>query len=219
VGDYESAVAAYDLKNGFMHQIMNDITLEKGLKILAWAPSGFGGIASKVKVIHPDNMKGLKFRAPGLQPLPLLYRHLGADSIEITWGELYTAIQTGVVDGHDNTIASTLDAFRDVTKYYTMTNQYWEIANHYVNLKKFNSLPPQYQKILLDEFAKLHEETHNQYPSMFKKMVKELSTYQTIIELSPEEMRPWIDKSREIYPDCEKIFSKAVMQRVKNAIK
>lgn len=73
-----------------------------GLKPLSWAENGFRQITnSKRAILEPKDLKGLRIRVVGNPLFMETYRALGADPVNMNWGDAQTAFQQGVVDGQE----------------------------------------------------------------------------------------------------------------------
>jgi len=73
----------------------------KGLRGLCYYDAGERSFYTKDKpVLHPDDLKGLKIRTQQSPMAISMVNTLGGSATPIPWGELYTALQQGVVDGH-----------------------------------------------------------------------------------------------------------------------
>lgn len=71
----------------------------------------------------PDDMKGVKLRMPGTDAWQFLGRALGADPVPVAFTEVYTALQTGAIDGQENPLPSDKDSkFYEVTKQICLTS-------------------------------------------------------------------------------------------------
>jgi TRAP-type C4-dicarboxylate transport system substrate-binding protein len=125
---------------------------ETGLRMIGiWDNGGFRNFTNnKREVRNPDDMKGLSIRTMDNPAHMEIVRSLGAKPIPISWAELYTALQTGVVDGEENSIPTfLLGSLQEVQKYMTMDGHVYSQLHMFVNDKWFNGLPKEYQKIIL----------------------------------------------------------------------
>ena len=109
-----------------MNGPIGDQILQDGQKYwlrgLCYYDAGFRSFYSVNKAIaSPDDLKGLKFRTQESPTAFALIRSMGGSATPIAWGELYTALQQGVVDGAENNPPSFhLSKHYEVCKYYTM---------------------------------------------------------------------------------------------------
>jgi tripartite ATP-independent transporter DctP family solute receptor len=127
--------------------------LEKAnIKGLAFFENGFRNFTnSKRSLLKPQDFKGLKFRTME-NPVHLAsVRQLGAQAVPMSWGEVYTSLQTGVIDGQENPVAIVF-AFKlsEVQKYLSLTGHFYSPAPLSMSLKKFKGLKPEYRKVILD---------------------------------------------------------------------
>jgi len=151
---FSSYVVAYDVYDGAFGQAMaEDIRKKTGFKVLGFGESGgfFQISNSKRPVKSPADMKGLKIRTMSI-PLHMgIISSLGGAPTPIAWVEVYTALQTGVVDGQMNPIPIINTAkFYEVQKYITLTNHLYAPYVWVMNDAWFNALSPSEKEIIID---------------------------------------------------------------------
>lgn len=91
---------------------------------LAWMDGGSRSLYTKKPVRKPEDLKGQKIRMMGNPLFVDTMNAMGGNGIAMGYGEVFTAIQTGVVDGAENNPPSlfTANHFKAGAKYYTQTN-------------------------------------------------------------------------------------------------
>lgn len=141
------------LDSEFMQGMYTDIENTLGIKTLASADNG--GFRNFSNSQHPiksaADMKGLKIRCMEIPAHSIMLESMGAIACPMAWNELYTALQTGVVDGQENSPGTTLNGgFYEVNKYYTMDNHSISSIYLYFNTDYFNTLPEDLQKIVTE---------------------------------------------------------------------
>jgi TRAP-type C4-dicarboxylate transport system substrate-binding protein len=96
---------------------------------------------------------GLKLRVPGAPPLVSLFQALGVAPVSMQFGEIYTALQTHVVDGQENPL-SQIDSgkFYEVQKYLSMSNHVWDAFWIVANKAAWDRLPESAQQAVQDAF-------------------------------------------------------------------
>ena len=93
----------------------------KGIKTITWITSGARNFFSQKPIRSPADLKGMKIRVMASPVMIDTMKALGASGVPTAWGELYTALQTGVVDGGENNHPSLISMkFYEVSKYYTL---------------------------------------------------------------------------------------------------
>lgn len=123
-----------------------------GIKILA--PVYYGtrqvGIKSKKPVTTPADLSGVKLRMPPGEAWQLLGRSLGANPTPMAFGEVYTALQTGAIDGQDNPFPGVNTAkFYEVTGQFVLTSHWIAYDLVAMNMKAWNALEAGKQKTFM----------------------------------------------------------------------
>jgi C4-dicarboxylate-binding protein DctP len=114
----------------------------KGMTGLAYWDNGFKQMTANKKLIAPADYKGVKFRIQSSKVLEAQFRALGAIPQVMAFGEVYQALQTGVVDGQENTNSNIYtQKMHEVQKYLTTTNHGYIGYVVVVNKKFWDSLP------------------------------------------------------------------------------
>lgn len=120
---FSSLEVAREVMSGpFGDELADAVAEASGIRVMSWLPSAFRNFSNSVRPIKtPEDMKGLKIR---VQPVPIhlkMVESLGASATPIAWGELYNALQTGVVDGQENApYVVLLGNLQEVQSYYTL---------------------------------------------------------------------------------------------------
>lgn len=123
IPDYNVAWKLFD--GPFGQYLASDIEKKAGFKVLGFGEAGgfFQLTNSKRPIKTVDDMKGLKMRTMTLPSHQNLMKAYGAAATPVAWAEVYTALQTGVVDGQHNPIPIILTGkLYEVQKYLTLTN-------------------------------------------------------------------------------------------------
>jgi C4-dicarboxylate-binding protein DctP len=114
----------------------------KGMTGLAYWDNGFKQMTANKKLIAPADYKGLKFRIQSSKVLEAQFRALGAIPQVMAFSEVYQALQTGVVDGQENTASNIYtQKMHEVQKHLTMTNHGYIGYVVVVNKKFWDGLP------------------------------------------------------------------------------
>ncbi|HEY1934723.1 MAG TPA: TRAP transporter substrate-binding protein [Acetobacteraceae bacterium] len=116
---------------------------------------GYRQITTRTKPINgPADLRGFKIRLPVAPLLIALFRHLGASPTAINFNEVYSALQTGVVDRQENPLVL-IDTAKlyEVEKYCSITNHVWAGFHMSFNVAAWKKLPPDLQEIARRNFA------------------------------------------------------------------
>ena len=110
-------------------------------------------LRSEKPAMTPADMQGVKLRMPNSETWLFLGKALGANPVPIAWSELYTALQTGAVDGQDNPLPGIKEGkFDEVTKSISLTNHVVGAVWPCINEEVWQSLDKDLQSILVDAF-------------------------------------------------------------------
>ena len=114
----------------------------KGMIGLAYWDNGFKEMSANRPLRMPEDYRGLKFRIQSSKVLEAQFRALGAIPQVMAFSEVYQALQTGVVDGQENTPSNMYtQKFHEVQKYTTLTNHGYIGYVVVVNKKFWDDLP------------------------------------------------------------------------------
>ena len=122
------------------------------MKGLAFWENGFRSLTnSRNPARTPEDVKGLKIRVT-TNPMHIeAWRLLETNPVPMSYNELFTALETGAVDAQEHPIAVTWSSkFYEVQKYLSVTHHTYTPLLLAMNKKKFESLSPEYQKILVE---------------------------------------------------------------------
>lgn len=129
-------------------------TEEAGFEVLTWYYAGTRNFYAKTPIRTPDDLKGRKIRVQQSPASVKMMQAFGAAASPMSFGEVYTAIQQGVIDGAENNeLALTNNKHGEVAKYYTY-NMHQMIPDMLVgNLKFLNGLSPKERQVFEDAAA------------------------------------------------------------------
>ena len=121
----------------------------KGIVGLAYWDNGFKAMTANKPLIKPEDLKGLKMRIQSSKVLDAQMRALGAIPQVMAFSEVYKALQTGVVDGTENTISNIYtQKMYEVQKFLTVSDHGYIGYAVIVNKKFWDGLPPDLRSTL-----------------------------------------------------------------------
>ena len=121
---FENTEAVDRFQQGPQGKALLTSMTSKGLRGLAYWHNGMKELSTnKEQLKRPDDVKGLKFRIQASDVLEAQFRALGANPQKMAFSEVYQALQTGVVDGQENTWSNIYSQkFYEVQKTIAATN-------------------------------------------------------------------------------------------------
>ena len=129
-------------------------TDEAGFRVVTWYNAGTRNFYGKTPIKTPEDLKGKKIRVQQSPASVEMVKAFGAAAAPMGFGEVYTAIQQGVIDGAENNeLALTNNKHGEVAKYYSY-NKHQMVPDMLVaNLKFLNSLSPEDYQIFKEAAA------------------------------------------------------------------
>ncbi|MFN7166093.1 MAG: TRAP transporter substrate-binding protein DctP [Pannonibacter sp.] len=182
----DDRVAEEVLSGNFTRELRAKALADSDNKIRLMTIGNTGGwrnyANTKKTVKTPDDLKGLKMRTvPAALPQQVA-TSVGAAPTPIPWPELFTSLQTGVVEGTANGITDIMSMkFPDAgLKYLTLDGHSYMGAFWWMSNDRFQSLTPAQKQIVVDGFAALQQAT---FASPKR---KEIAAYQNFIKAGGE---------------------------------
>ena len=137
----------------YMEQVYES-TDEAGFRVVTWYNAGTRNFYAKTPIRTPEDLKGKKIRVQQSPASVSMVNSFGAAAAPMGFGEVYTAIQQGVIDGAENNeLALTNNNHGEVAKYYSY-NKHQMVPDMLVaNLKFLEGLSPEEYQIFKDAAA------------------------------------------------------------------
>ncbi len=188
-------VAAVDrFQNGPIGKAMLTSMVDKGYLGLGFWHNGMKQISANKPLRTPDDAKGLKFRIQASDVLETQFKALGANPQKMAFAEVYQALQTGVVDGQENTWSNIYtQKFFEVQKYITESNHGVIDYMLVTNAKFWQGLPAdvrkELEKIVVEVTVAVNKSAGEENDEAMKKIVA--SGRSEIIKLTPDQKTAW----------------------------
>ena len=135
-----------------------------GLKVLGFGEIGFRHITNNVRpVVTPADLEGLKLRTPGSATRIMSFEMLGAAPIKMNIGEVYLALQQGVIDGQENPFGNIAKwSWDEVQNYISLSRHVYTPVTLVMNLSRYESLTDD-QREAVDRAARVAVESSRAY--------------------------------------------------------
>jgi tripartite ATP-independent transporter DctP family solute receptor len=152
--DYDAVWKAMD--GGLGEYVRAQIAKSGIITVCKVQDNGFRNITASTRPITtPDDLKGFKIRVPPAPILTSLFTSLGAGPTPINFNELYSALQTHIVEGQENPLAIIATTrLYEVQKYCSMTGHVWDGYWLLGNRRAWQALPEDLRSIVSQEFDK-----------------------------------------------------------------
>ncbi|MGD8608407.1 MAG: TRAP transporter substrate-binding protein [Myxococcales bacterium] len=170
---------------------------QRGLVFGLWAENGYRSYFSRHKIRKPSDMKGVRFRSQESLAHVETYRAFGASPVPIDVGNTLMSVQTGVVDGFDNTplfamAGSWYQGLQEGERNLFLSRHCYQPAALVYSKKWFDTLPKDIQSALTLVDQDLVDWGRKQVRVMGPVLLKNLERYgYDVYDPSPEELAPF----------------------------
>jgi len=185
---------------------VKDVLLKRGLVFGIWAENGYRSYFSKQKIRKPDDMRGIRFRSQESLVHVETYEAFGATPVPIDNGNTLMSVQTGVVDGFDNTplfamAGSWYQGLKEGERNIFLSRHCYQPAILVYSKKWFDTLPNDLQKIITNLDHDITVWGRDQVRKVEPVLLKNLARYgYDIHDPSPEELAAFKEKQKGV-PD------------------
>ena len=177
----------------------------KGITGLAYWDNGFKQMSANKKLVAPADYQGVKFRIQSSRVLQAQFKTLGSLPQVMAFGEVYQALQTGVVDGQENTWSNIYtQKMHEVQKYITETNHGYIGYVVIVNKKFWDDLPADIRDQLSKAMKEATDFNNTQSQKENDDALAEIrkSGKSEIIKLTPEQDEAMRKAMEPVYKDA-----------------
>ena len=197
---------------------LNDLD-KIGLVGLVYFENGFRQLTnSKRAVTKPSDARGLKIRTMENKIHMASFQAIGVSAIPMAFGELFTAMQQGTVDGQENPIANIYNnKYNEVQKYLTMSNHFYAAAPVIVSKIVWDRLTPEQQTIFREaaKEAQTFQRTElNRQDTEFRAELVKLGM--EVTEINRDE---WFEAMSPVYKEFEAEIGADLIKAVQDAAK
>jgi C4-dicarboxylate-binding protein DctP len=195
-----------------------DVISSKGYKGLAYWHNGMKQLSANKPLRVPKDAEGLKFRIQQSDVLLAQFKAMNANPQKMAFAEVYQALQTGTVDGQENTWSNIYSQkFHEVQKYISETNHGVIDYMLVTNTKFWEGLPKDIRATLEEVVEEVTAHTNkvaNDYNERDKKRIIE-SGKSEILKLTKEELAQWRKAMEPVYKQFEAQIGKDLIEAAK----
>ena len=214
-----------DLDSEF-NTIIQETLADHGIRLLGQNPEGFVGIVATEEPANWNNFdaKNMNIRVWSSNVVKSMVETLGYQATTMSWGDIFPAIQSGIVDGAiccTKTATYSIFAKSDVGTHFVQYNSIPENTSYYVSEKTWEKLNDAQRAAVQAAFTKASDDFfayNRENDAVFEQ--KLVDSGYTILKLSPDDQQAMADKVRaEIWPMLEDSVGKANIDRLLSSLK
>ena len=174
---------------------------QQGLVGLGWMELGVRHVTNNVRpIMKPEDLEGIKLRTMKVPAHVDTFKALGANPTPMNFGEVYSALQQGVIDGQENPIALIdTQRFYEVQKHVSLTGHVFAIYTPVISKAFFDGLSADHQKLVKESLAtatSYQQELVNKEEADQLKKIRDAGV--SVVELSAEQRQVFADKTEAV---------------------
>lgn len=197
----------------------NEDLAERDIRVLGLWVDGFKQFASNTRIESPEDLEGLEMRVQPADVLRRMFETWGAQPSQVAFGELYNALQQGIVDGHENPYSVILGSrANEVQDYIPESNHGVNVSVATINQDFYDSLPEDLQEVVSQsalDAAEYNLEIAEEDNQEGKETIQEEGSTE-LYDLTPEQRQEFKD---EVVPELWDDFSDEIGEDVIEELK
>lgn len=182
--------------NGEMGKYLSDKLASKGAIVISWFENGFRNVTANKPVETPDDIKGVKIRVSSAATNMALFNKCGAVVTNVSFSELYTALQLGTCDAQENPFGNIVDRkFYEVQKYLAVTKHVHTTEPLVMSKATWDKLSAEDQAIFAECGKEASEYAYQYAAEMDAKNLEFLKEKMTVVE---PDVAPWKEVAEQV---------------------
>ena len=198
---YASKDIAFDVLDGSAGDGMLSRVENQGLVGLGWLELGVRNVTNNVRpVATPEDLEGVKLRTMKVPAHVATFETLGANPTPMNFGEVYSALQQGVIDGQENPLAIiTSQRFYEVQKYLSTTGHVFAVYMPVISKPFFDSLSAEHKNLVKDSMAAARDHQAQLVASEDAAQLEQIRAAGVeVLELTAEQRQVFADKTESV---------------------
>ena len=208
---FESSEHAYKVLMGDLgYELFKPLEESNGIKYLGQVDLGFRSMTNNERPIYtPNDCKGLRMRTMESSICVESLSALGIDAVSMSFGELFTALQTGAVDGQENPISVIYSSrFYEVQKYLSMTEHLYPVSPILMSMQTWNSLSEEEQGWVSEAMAEALDWSWEESATQIDTMKQELAD--NGMEINEVDKAPFIKATQVVYENYQDQYGELI---------
>lgn len=198
-------------------QVEEKVEAESGLEVLGWWSAGMRHVFTREKPVHtPEDIKGQKIRVIGSPVYIDTFDQLGALATPMPYGEVYTSLATGAIDGAENDSSGYRNVkFYEQAPHYSLTGHFFLFKPVVANKSVMDSLSPEQRAEFDSIFAEVTAMQRQLFAESFERDIAWLK--ENGIDVIEVDRQPFIDAIRPVADKYAQTFGADLVQQIRDA--
>ena len=195
-------------------EIINKIANEVNYLVIGHLFRGARQLTANKPVESLEDLQGLKMRVSPMKERIVTWNVLGASPTPMSWSEVFTALDQGIIEGQENPLNTIYNAsIHEVQDYLILTSHMINGFTFIFNNNYFNSLPEKNQQALRESIKVAETWYNNRVTKEEEKLLEQLKKEGMII-IRPD-LEPWRERGKKVideFPDLKPWYEKITKQ-------
>ncbi|WP_422443630.1 TRAP transporter substrate-binding protein [Thermoanaerobacterium sp. DL9XJH110] len=216
---FKDTASARAVVDGPVGTQLLDSLKDQGIIGLTYFENGFRHVTNNKKPIEkPEDLKGMKIRTMENPVHMATFKVLGADPTPMAFGELFTALQQGTIDGQENPLPIIeTSKFYEVQKYLSLTGHFYAPAPLLISRSFFESLSPDVQNAIKEAAVEAGDYERKLLDDMNAKLENELQ--QKGMKINKPDKEAFVNAVQPVYKQFEGDITPELIKQVIDAQK
>jgi tripartite ATP-independent transporter DctP family solute receptor len=219
---YSSHADAYKIVDGPIGSELDEMFRKKtGVRVLGYVLNFHRNTTNnKHPIVHPEDFKGLKLRVPETKTVMDTIALLGGSPIPMGFGEVYTSLSQGIIDGQENPVSVIwASKLYEVQKYLSMTGHAYSPAVVTISDQFYEDLPEDLQKIIVESVMEVRGPTREMVEKQDREFVGLLKEKgMEINEVDVEEFRRLMEPLYKAFVDDNGPEAAEFLRRIQESL-
>lgn len=206
---------AFRILDGAVGKQIEQELARKNLVVLGWGNNGARVYTNSQRPIQkPGDLKGLKIRSPENPVNLAITRALGGTAVAMPYGEVYTALQQGTIDGQENAVINIYPAkLQEVQKYMSMTHHLLSFTVLVINKSFLESLDQDLQRVVREAASEALRFQRGYVEQLTADLIQKMQ--QQGMQINWPDLEPFRPATRKIH---EEYVGKSIPKQMYDAV-
>lgn len=211
---FTSSEHAYKVLDGEIGQKLLAKLDGTGIVGLGFMENGWRNLTANTKVEKPEQLQGLKIRLMENQVHMAAFEAMGASPVAMAWGEVYTSLQSNIINGQENPIPIIYtNNLWEVQKYTMITEHFYTPYMILMSQTTYDKLSVSEKDIIMDAVKVMIDDQR----AMMKKQSEEQISLleENGMEVIPVDKQPFIDATKPVYDKFADKFDQDLIEEIR----
>ncbi len=199
---FKTREEAYKAVDGKFGDKVSEILRGHKIQVLSYWENGFRHFTNNTRpIVKVKDMQGIRFRSDSSKMRLEMFKAMGASAVSMSFGELFTGLQQGTVNGQENPLSIISSAnFFEVQKYLSLSGHLWGAGVLIINPDVYSKLSEEDQKSLMQLASKHRDKVRESLKAYDDKLVSDLREKgMQINEVDKDDFADAAAKAEQVY--------------------